>query len=473
MVMNQQSYTLLDPDTRNPLAVAGAVEKLHEAMFPGVAAPYIQPIMGKMVDLFAGRWGDYQAMDTAYHDLEHTLQATLCGLRILAGPTSAPRPIPTSPRAISASPTTPSLLHDVGYLKKRGDHEGTGAKYTLIHEPRGCEMAHDFLAEENWDPAEVERVCSLILCTGPRSNLGGTKFGNPAHRLLGQAVCTADFLSQMSDPGYVQKLPDLFEEFSESDRANHIPAEQRQFKTLGDLYRNTPRFGKISSSPNSTANARTSAATSPIPFPDGPNPYFEQIQAQHRRHQAHRLPLPGQPHPDGEKCVMTGGSLFCKSQETGIRACARSRALPGNFEHHGAFLEFGEFLAQAAEALRRGEGKCFLVVLAFEAGVERLVVLVVNEIGQHGDEVEVLRLVIIVLVFEGREAGLVGLEAVFFEGGGFFARNFVEREVVEQRVGDVARSGDRPFARRKSRGVCARGQWSRRRGRSAAVSRNW
>jgi hypothetical protein len=275
--MNQQSYTLLDPDTRNPLAVAGAIEKLHEEMFPGVAAPYIQPIMGKMVGLFAGRWGDYQAMDTAYHDIEHTLQATLCGLRILAGqkraqafPNLAPRDFRIAYHAL--------LLHDVGYLKKRGDREGTGAKYTLIHEPRGCEMAHVFLAEENWDPAEVERVCSLILCTGPRSNLGGTKFGNPAHRLLGQAICTADFLSQMSDPNYVQKLPNLFEEFGESDRANHIPEEQRPFKTLGDLYRNTPSFWENFVVPKLHGECADVGRYLAIPFPEGPNPYFEQIK---------------------------------------------------------------------------------------------------------------------------------------------------------------------------------------------------
>jgi hypothetical protein len=276
--MNQQSYSLLAPDTRNPLAVAGAVEELHLAVFPQEEAPYIRPIMRKIEDVFAGKWRDYQAMDTAYHDLEHTLQATLCGLRIVAGhqrahgsPTLAPRDFRIAYHAM--------LLHDVGYLKKRGDNEGTGAKFTLIHESRGCDLAHEFLGEEKWDPVEVERVCSLILCTGPRSNLGGTKFGNPAHRLLGQAVCTADFLSQMSDPGYVQKLPDLFEEFAESDRANNVPADQRQFKTLGDLYRSTPAFWEKFVVPKLHGECADIGRYLALPYPDGPNPYFEQVQA--------------------------------------------------------------------------------------------------------------------------------------------------------------------------------------------------
>ena len=278
MVMNQQSYTLLDPDTRNPLAVAGAVEKLHEAMFPGVGAPYIGPIMRKVEGVFAGHWRDYQAMDTDYHDLEHTLQATLCTLRVIAGHQRAHAHPTMSPHDFCIGYHA-ALLHDVGYLKKRGDREGTGAKYTLIHEPRGCDIAHEFLGEENWESQDVERVCSLILCTGPRSNLGGTKFGNPAHRLLGQALCAADFVSQMSDPGYVQKLPDLFEEFSESDRANNIPADQRQFKTLGDLYRNTPAFWENFVVPKLHGECADIGRYLADPYPGGPNPYFEQIKA--------------------------------------------------------------------------------------------------------------------------------------------------------------------------------------------------
>ncbi len=276
--MNQQTYTLLDPDTRNPMAVAGAVQKLHEEMFPGARALYLQPVMRKIEDVFAGRWGDYQAMDTAYHDIEHTLQATLCGLRILAGhqraratPVLTPRDFRIAYHAL--------LLHDVGYLKKRGDDEGTGAKHTLIHEPRGCDIARNFLAEEHWEALDIERVCSLILCTGPRSNLGGTRFGNPAHRLLGQAVCTADFLSQMSDPGYARKLPNLFEEFVESDRANNIPPDQRQFKTVNELYQRTPAFWDKFVLPKFRDECGDVGRYLADPFPGGPNPYFEQVQA--------------------------------------------------------------------------------------------------------------------------------------------------------------------------------------------------
>jgi len=276
--MNKQPYNLLEPDTRNPAAVADAIEKLHAEMFPGVTCPYVRPIIGRIEDIFAGRYANYQAMDTAYHDIEHTLQATLCAMRILAGHQSAGAKPVITPRDFRIG-CHAMLLHDVGYIKERGDNDGTGAKFTLIHEARGCDIARVFLAEEHWDPPDIERVCSLILCTGPRSNLGGTRFGNPAHRLLGQAVCTADFLSQMSDPHYPAKLPALFAEFSEADRANHVPKSKRQFKTLEDLYRSTPDFWEKFVVPKLHDECENVSRYLAVPPPDGPNSYLDQVAA--------------------------------------------------------------------------------------------------------------------------------------------------------------------------------------------------
>ena len=275
--MSSPTYSLLEPDARNASAIADAIEKLHDQMFPGVPCPYVRVFLRYIEEIFGGRYRDFQAMDTAYHDLEHTIQATLCCLRILAGHQRAG----VNPR-INADDfrigCVAMLLHDVGYAKKIGDDDGTGAKYTLIHEHRGCDIARELLAAEGWPTDEIERVCSLILCTGPRSNLGGTKFGNPAHRLLGQAVCTADFLSQMSDPGYVQKLPDLFEEFSESDRVNQVPMEKRIFKKVDDLYRNTPAFWENFVLAKLRGECDDVGRFLADPYPDGPNPYFMQVK---------------------------------------------------------------------------------------------------------------------------------------------------------------------------------------------------
>jgi hypothetical protein len=275
--MKTRPYTLLEPDTRNPQAVAGEVEKLLQRLFPTEDYGYVRPVMRQVEEIFAGRYRDYQAMDTSYHDLEHTLQATLCCLRILAGHQVAGMTPRLDARDFRIA-LHAMLLHDTGYAKERGDDQGTGAKHTLIHEQRGCDLAQILLLEQGWEQPDIDRVCSLILCTGPRSKFSGTKWGSPAHRLLAQAVCTADFLSQMSDPGYVQKLPDLFAEFAESDQANQVPLEKRLFKTVDDLFRNTPAFWENFVVKKLVEECGDVGRFLADPYPDGPNPYQLQVK---------------------------------------------------------------------------------------------------------------------------------------------------------------------------------------------------
>ena len=59
---------------------------------------------------------------------------------------------------------------------------------------------------------------------------------------MGQAVCTADYGGQMSDPGYPDKLKVLFREFEESYRTQEIPENQWPFASYEGLLRGTPDF---------------------------------------------------------------------------------------------------------------------------------------------------------------------------------------------------------------------------------------
>ena len=83
----------------------------------------------------------------------------------------------------------------------------------------------------------------------------------------------------MSDPGYVQKLPDLFAEFAESDRSNDIPNDKRQFKTVDELYRSTPGFWTDFVVPKLRNECENVARYLADPYPDGPNPYLDQVAA--------------------------------------------------------------------------------------------------------------------------------------------------------------------------------------------------
>ncbi|MCU0988711.1 MAG: HD domain-containing protein [Xanthomonadales bacterium] len=213
----------------------------HAHLFGPQDDAWIDEYMDAIEDLFAGRHPEYQAMDTPYHDLAHTLQATLCLAELLhnrhfAG--AEPRIAADDfRRAVIAV-----LFHDIGYLKTRDDTEGSGAKYTHLHEKRSCAFVRDYLSELGWPQDDIRSVENLISATGPTADVTKIDFGSEVERVLGQAVCTADYVGQMSDPGYPDKLRPLFGEFAESYRYQLIPESQWPFPSYEAMLRSTPGF---------------------------------------------------------------------------------------------------------------------------------------------------------------------------------------------------------------------------------------
>src|SRR5213592_1276819 len=122
-------------DTKDPAAVQREVQALYRAMFAHEDPGFVARALDWVRECFDGKYKDYQASDAVYHDLEHTLQGTLCMARLLHGRhlTDA-RPVVTE--SAYQLGLLAILFHDAGYLKKQGDTGGTGAKYTLTHVTR-------------------------------------------------------------------------------------------------------------------------------------------------------------------------------------------------------------------------------------------------------------------------------------------------------------------------------------------------
>jgi hypothetical protein len=135
-----------------------------------------------------------------------------------------------------------ALLHDTGYLKANGDMDGTGAKYTFVHERRSCDFARDYLPRMGVTATEVEDICAAIICTGPRSKISQIAFRTEEGRHMAFALLTADYLAQMSAPDYVEKLPALFKEFLEAFEFEQVPMEKRPYHNLRQLLEKTPGF---------------------------------------------------------------------------------------------------------------------------------------------------------------------------------------------------------------------------------------
>jgi hypothetical protein len=231
---------LLRADTHDPMAVAAQVRADYLAMFPGSDRSHIPRIFSWAIDCFTGRDPEYLAIDARYHDFEHTLQGTLCLTTLLRGRAEAGE-LPVVDRETFELCIMAILLHDTGYLKRRGDTNGTGAKYTPTHVNRSCEFAERLLVSKGFDPDQVQSVKNMIRCTGMGANVNAIPFRSEAERVCGYALGTADLLGQMAAVDYVDKLPILYDEFVEAGRFGGNPGAVG-FASADDLMRKTPGF---------------------------------------------------------------------------------------------------------------------------------------------------------------------------------------------------------------------------------------
>jgi hypothetical protein len=261
-------------NTRDPLAVATRVHADYVFLFPDSDPQFVSRAFGWAVDAFRGRFPGYLPVDTRYHDLEHTLQGTLCLSQLLRGRAEAEATPPLGKRAFELA-ILAILLHDTGYLKTRTDRSGTGAKYTKTHVSRSCTFADHLLRHKGVSDREILAVQSMIRCTGMGTNPSSIYFDSEEHRIAGYALGTADLLGQMAADDYVEKLPILFEEFKESSRFNG--AESELFTSAEDLMRRTPAFWARYVQPKIESDFAGLFRYLAKPKPNGINPYIERI----------------------------------------------------------------------------------------------------------------------------------------------------------------------------------------------------
>lgn len=265
------------PDTTSPTAIA----RFAAATLARIGHPESEPLIGRLITdvtkLFAGQHPGYQALDMKYHNQEHTLQATVCACQMLEGRHAAGIQ-PGFGRRECECLLAAVLLHDTGYVKRQDDTTGTGAKYTFVHEQRSCEFAAGYLPSAGFSADEIAEINAAIRCTGPRNKIGNVSFPRPVARVLATLVVTADYLSQMAAPDYVDKLPALFREFEEANDFNGVPRPERLFQSAAQLIRGTPVFWEKMVRPMLDRDL-DAVYRFIAPLPDGTNPYLAAVES--------------------------------------------------------------------------------------------------------------------------------------------------------------------------------------------------
>jgi predicted metal-dependent HD superfamily phosphohydrolase len=264
--------------TKDPGAVEGEARSACAEMFPNCDQAFVADAFAWARECFEGRFKDYQAIDTRYHDFEHTLQGTLCLVRLLRERHLAGTPPVLSQREFQLG-LLAILLHDTGYLKKRQDVEGTGAKYTVTHVRRSAEFAAELLGEKGFSAEEIRAVQNMIRCTGLESALSSISFQSQPEKVLGQALATSDLLGQMAADDYVTKLGILYEEFAEAARYDEGNGFVASFVSAEDLKRKTPIFWQTIVREKLEKDFERLYRFLNRPFPDGRNEYLSRIDS--------------------------------------------------------------------------------------------------------------------------------------------------------------------------------------------------
>jgi hypothetical protein len=267
-------------NTREPSSVEGAVQAAYAEMFPRGDSGFIPTIFGWAVSWFSGQYRDYQRIDAHYHDLEHTMQGVLCMTRLLLGRHRQPVEPRLTQRLLELG-LLAMLMHDTGYLKKRGDADGTGAKYTLIHVDRSIEFAGELMLGRDFPVEEILAVQNMIRCTGVNVKLENVKFQDPLERTVGFALGTADLLGQMAAVDYVDKLPILYSEFAEAARFSPDGKMKAGgfFSSAEDLMQKTPLFWENYVQKKINHEFQGLFRFLNDPYPNGANFYLDRIES--------------------------------------------------------------------------------------------------------------------------------------------------------------------------------------------------
>lgn len=265
-------------NTRLPRAVEACAVSFYTGMFPDADRAFVAQAFEWAGMFFTGRHADYQAIDARYHDYEHTMQGTLCMVRLLHGRHLAKAQPPLSRKAFELG-LLAILFHDTGYLKKRDDTEGTGAKYTRTHVLRSADVVREFLPGKGWAAADVTAIRNMIRCTGVNVDLKAIPFQNDEERMVGYALSTGDLLGQMAAADYVEKLPVLYGEFAEAARFDGENAKRAfPFTSAEDMLRKTPAFWEGYVLPKLERDFGGLHHFLRAPYPDGPNAYLQRVE---------------------------------------------------------------------------------------------------------------------------------------------------------------------------------------------------
>ena len=231
--------------TTDPKDIHGAIGKIFHALYPTSTDNAITQAIKDLTRLYQGQYPGYVACDTAYHDLQHTLDVTLAMARIMAGYVREGHN-PRIDADLFSFGILAALFHDAGYIRRASDkRHRNGAEYTKIHVSRGGRFLRSYLEKVGLGRFGDAATPTLHF-TGYEKRTEDIRVPEPIFRLIGNMLGSADIIAQMSDRCYLEKCYErLYPEFVIGGIDRDIGTdgkEQVVFASAEDLIYRTPQF---------------------------------------------------------------------------------------------------------------------------------------------------------------------------------------------------------------------------------------
>lgn len=207
---DMQLYDIIDMRSQQ-----GLFEESHtifRMLYPKGDYSPIEKAVQRTVAIYEGKHDGLKACNTGFHDLQHTLETFLAMGRLMHGVLISTH---LCEEREYVTGLIAALFHDIGYIQRTGDDEGTGAKYTKTHVPRGIDMLQDMGKEFGLSTEEVENATSQMLYTDLAIPVVNIDARDQSVVRCGQVLGTADLMAQMADRNYLEKLIYLYREFEE------------------------------------------------------------------------------------------------------------------------------------------------------------------------------------------------------------------------------------------------------------------
>lgn len=195
--------------------VRAAVSEIFASLYPQSSFDSVWLAFHDFERVFSGRDPSYHAVDTTYHDMQHTLDMTLALARLIAGHEWSVEPSDKLGPDRAELAIVSALFHDVGYLRHRERDAAAinGAVFTRTHVSRSGRYLEDYLPKIGLEQF-VPVISRIVHFTGYEIHIDQIELEEPKDSIVGHLLGTADLVAQLADRCYLEKCRDrLYPEF--------------------------------------------------------------------------------------------------------------------------------------------------------------------------------------------------------------------------------------------------------------------